>query len=207
MATGSDLITQARRLLVDVSDESYSDAELLSYLNEAIARFAAETHCKQKLLTMTATGNAVTFADILADSEISSLAQEIIAIGKIMLSDGTNYNFLPKAPLSETGSLQAATGETPTQYTLFGDSIIFDLDPSVSGLSNTIQIYCSYVPVEIAAGDDVPIQVEWHFLLVKYIEFCARVVMRDAGQANGALNIYENGKVKAAEHYIKLLEG
>ena len=207
MATGTTLAAQVRRLLVDTDDQAYSDADLLGYLNEGMTRFAAETHCNQALISKTVATNKVTYAELLT-TLTPAVASKILMVGKVMYNDGTQYISLPKAPITETKSLLASTVSVPTRYSLFAETVFFDLDPSVSGLSNAFQIFASYVPVELTSlTAEVTIPVQWHPAIVKYVEFCCRSADRDAGLANGAFGQYEVMRARAAEHYTQEMEG
>ena len=206
MSTAQLIIDQVNRILIDEDDAAYSDSLMIGYLNEAITRFATETHCNQVLIDKTITTEKVTFAELLAEAEVSSIGSAVIFVAKVLLSDGTNYNDLPKAPLAETKSKLASTATAPTRWSEFAETVFLDLAPGKTGLSNALQLVVSYIPTLITAGTEtVRIPIQWHPALVKYVTFCCRQGDRDAGLATGAFQEYELIRSKATEFYQAML--
>jgi hypothetical protein len=201
--TGTQVIAMAQRFLVDIDDDAYGD-DMLSYLNEACRRFGSETHCCQKVVDVAVTAQTIPFTDIV--SAIGASAEQVLYVSKVILKTGTNYTPLPKAPVSEMKALLISTTTTPTRYSLFAESIIFDTHPDTT-LSFTATIYCSFVPTDLAQeGDSILIPDEWVQAIVKYIVFCCRIADRDAGLANGAYQEFENIKQAAANVFIAQVE-
>lgn len=207
MATAQNLIDQLRRFMVDTTDEAYTDTTLLGYLAEAIQRFASETHCNQAIVTLTVTTNKSTFAQILAEiTDVTPEALKVIVVGKVRLNDSAGDRYLPKAPVSEMTAIKPATVLIPTRWYQFAESIFFDLDSAVSGASNVMDYFCSYVPGSPSINETVHIPDQWHPALVHYMEFCCRSADRDAGLANGAFGQYEIIRAEAREFYKAFME-
>lgn len=209
MATGQTLIDDVRRILADTTDLSFPDDDMIVYLNEAIERFATETHCNQAQISYTATGNKVTYATLLTALG-SSVGKKILHIPKIQLAVGSEYVNLPKALISESFLLQAATVLVPTRFALFAETVLLDLHPSVSGASNAMIFHASYVPavfsvegdLSVNLANDILIPEEWQVAIKEYMKFCCYQVQRDTGLANGAFNSYEILRVRASEQYL-----
>jgi hypothetical protein len=187
----SALITQARRLLLDDTDLSITDAAFLSYLNEGIRRFASETHVCQLLYNATLTTATCTFASMVAACGNASV-DSILQITKVELREGAQYSTLLRGSFLEGRSKLPVATTTPTRFYTFGDTFITDLHPSAT-ISLDVTFYFSFVPVDLSTVADTSIQVPvvWHPALVKYMAFCAHLVNRDTGLANGAFGDYE----------------
>jgi len=192
----TDIFTMAQRLLVDIEDDAYLD-NMLQYLNEAQRRFATETHCCQAAVDVTVTDNSLPYTTI---SALISGSDEILYVAKVQLNSGTNYSSLPKASMTEMKNLLASTITTPTRYSLFAEQIFFDLHPSAT-ISFGATIFCSYVPTDLTAGQDLVIPDQWVQAMVHYIVYCCRIADRDTGLANGAFGEYEAMRAQAAAFY------
>ena len=204
----SDVLTMAQRFLVDVDDAAYKDSSdnqpMLDYFNEGCRRFSAETHCCQAIKDVSVTAQSITHAVII--SAIGSAAQGIVTIAKVTPKTGTNYEPLPKAPMSESKALLAAAVTTPTRWSHFAEAIYFDTHPDTT-LSFDATIACSYITADLASvAADILIPDEWVQAIAKYIVFCCRITDRDAGMANGAYAEFEEIKKAAALVYISQFE-
>ena len=186
MTTAAAIITQARRLLADKNDNSFEQSDLLAYLNEGCQRFAVETHVCQFIVNYTITNSQLTF-DTLKDEDAD--IEEILQIGKVELISENGSTFLPLAPMWEKKTRLAAGITTPTRYSIFADSIIFD---TYSGetLSLDANIYLTYKPSALTTEGEIKIPSEWEEAIVKYIVFCAALSVRDSGNAAGAFEEY-----------------
>ena len=193
----SDITTMAQRLLIDIDDDAYLD-NMLSYLNEGQRRFASETHCCQAAADVTVSDNSLPYSTIIA--QISGAAK-VLYVAKVQLNSGTQYSFLPKAMTTEMKTLPLSTTTTPTRYSLFAEQIFFDLHPSATISFNTT-IFCSYIPSDLTAGQNLAIPDQWVQAIVQYIVYCCRVSDRDSGLANGAFGEYEAIRAQAAAFYI-----
>ena len=186
MTTASAIITQARRLLADKNDLSFEQVDLLAYLNEGCQRFAVETHVCQKILAYTATASQLTF-DTLSGEDAS--IEEVLQVGKVELVSATGSTFLPFSPMWEKKTRLAAGTTTPTRYSIFADSIVFDTY-SEETLSLPIQVYLTFKPVSVVIDANILIPSEWEEAIVKYVVFCAALSVRDSGNAAGAFEEY-----------------
>lgn len=201
--TGTNVATKAQRFLADISDDAYID-DILSYINEGQKRFASETHCCQKHVDVAVTAQTIPFTDIV--TAMGSDAENVLYVVKLTPKIGSLYAPLHKAPMSEMKTLLAAATTTPTRYSIFAESVIFDTHPDTT-LSFTITIDCSFVPVDLAAlSNNIIIPDEWVHALVKYVVFCCRIQDRDAGLANGAYQEFETIKQHAANVFMSQIE-
>ena len=206
MATAQALIDRVRRKLIDTDDESYSDALLIDYLNEAITRFATSTHCNQAQVAFTCTNNKVALS-ALQTTLSASVASKVIFPARVTLTISAGNQILPKASFSETKDYLPVAITTPTRWSFFAETVFFDLDPSLSG-SFTGYIDCSYIPTLIATvGSTVLVPDQWHPALEKYMIFCCREGDRDTGQATGAFQMFELFMKNASDFYSVGLEG
>ena len=181
--TAAEVIASARAILADTYDEAFNATDLLDWLNEGQQRFAAETHCCQKITTKAVTSPTTAFSTLLSAEDT---VQELLLIGRVERSDGS---VLPKAPLTESKTKQASGVVIPTRYSVFADTLILDL---VSDPAENLTVYYSYVPVKITNTATVlTIPDQYEGAIVKYIVFCGHLQMRDAGLANGAFGEYE----------------
>jgi len=200
--TGTQVMVMAQRYLVDVDDGAYSD-DMLDYLNEGSRRFATETQCCQAIQACTFTAQSIGFSTI---ADLIANADGLLFVSKVEAPLNTVSQFLPKAPLSEMRKTLATGVVIPTRYTTFAKTITLDTDAD-QVLSLPTNIYCSYVPEDIVAGDDILIPAQWVQALVKYIVYCARVADRDSGLANGAFADYEAIRLQAAMVVTAQTEG
>jgi len=208
---GTDIATLAQRIMVDISDDAYIGADadnhdMLHYLNEGQRYFASQTHCCQEMVSDNITGNTQTYSTLAG---LISNGTEILEAHKILVKDTskTNYEFLPRAPLTEMRALLATTDSAPERWTIFGETIYFDIHPSDT-IDLDMDFFCSYTPNDLAAiGNTILIPDKWVHALVKYVIFCCRAQDRDTGMANGALAEFDNIVDTAKEYYRKILEG
>ncbi len=191
MSTALDLINQARRLLADYDDKSFSDDAMLAYLNEGAKRFAAETHCCQIVKDYTFTGATTAFS-VFENNPVD----EVLSIVQILVKSADGSYFLPKAPITETKNHLPQSETMPTRYSVFGKLILLDTYAGKT-ISVPTSVFFTYIPKTLNSTDDIVlIPGEWEQALVRYMVFCAHLSMRDAGLANGA---YEEYKALAAQ--------
>lgn len=192
----SEVITMARRFLIDSADKSHTDADMLAYTNEGQKRFSSETQCCQAVVDVTPSANPITYAQIV--SAIGSSAEQILSIVKVTPKSGDNYTPLPFAPVSEMKELPVSATTAPTRWNNFAEVVRFDLHPDTAYTTVT-RIECSFTTADLSAvGDTILTPDEWIQGLVKYVEFCCRIAERDAGGANGAYAEFEAIKLAAA---------
>lgn len=204
MATVTNLITDVRYILLDSDDQAYTNDMLLSYYNEAADRFAAETHCMQGQIDITDhTANKITYASLLATL---GTGQKILLPIRVELDNSSGDTPLVKAAFFQMKDKLPASTTTPTRWSLFGEVLYFDLDPSVSGADFDFTVYASYIPSQLTSVDStILIPAEWHTAIKKYMIFCARLQARDAGLASGAFAEYEKIRTEATEFYRVML--
>ena len=209
--TVTQILTMAQRFLVDIDDDGYRDTTthqpMLDYYNEAVRRFAAETHCCQGRVDIAVTAQSITFA-ALTSALVSAgySASQVLYIVKLLPQTGINYTPLPKAPMSEMRALLVSATTAPERYSVFAESIYFDTHPDTT-LSFTATISCSFIPTDASDVTTATlIPDEWVQAIVKYIVFCCRVTDRDSGLANGAYQEFEAIKQAAANVFISQIE-
>lgn len=210
--TVANILTQAQRFLIDIDDDAYRDTTthqpMLDYYNEAVRRFASETHCCQGVADISVTAQSVTYAAIAAAiaSAYSVSVEQVLYIVKVLPQTGDNWTPLHKAPISEMKALLATGVVTPTRYSTFAEAIYFDTEPGTT-LSFTATVSCSFIPAdETDVTQDTLIPNEWIQAIVKYIVFCCRITDRDSGIANGAYQEFEAIKQAAANVFISQIE-
>ena len=145
-----------RRRLQDYSDKSYSDAELLLYINDAQKDFAVTGCCQAK------TTKSLSAASSLANSTTVSgtNAQEILEIlrvdaGSEPLGMATVYEELAWPVSGNT--------DTPTGWLRWNETVYID-----SAYTGNLNVWYTFIPKELVDGNNLTVPSQWFPAIVNY---------------------------------------
>jgi hypothetical protein len=186
--TLDDLFNSVRARLQDISDESYSDAELLQYFNDAQKDFCI-VGCNRAKTTVSLNGeSSVTFTSLIYGAG----AQDLV---RVMRVDYGNEP-LHQAPIYEEVRWPNRDATTPTGWAEWGEDIYLD-----AVFTGDLNFWIQYLPSDFtSASSPVTVPVQWTPALVAYVEYRCLDSSQD-GQAAIALSEYSALKQQASELY------
>ena len=179
-----------RRRLQDLSDESYSDAELLQYINDAQKDFSIVGCYQGKDTTSSLTAeSSITHADIVA-----GFGQDIIEIKRVDIGGKP----LAIAPVYEEVSWPASGQTTATGWMDWGETVYLD-----AAMTGTATIWFTYTPLELGdteSDDVISVPARWYPAIVAFACYRCLDSSQDP-QAAALLAEYNTMKLQAAYVY------
>lgn len=186
--TGLEILSEVRARLADNEDLSFSEDDILLFLNDAQQDFA-QTGCCQTRETKTSVYGAITTA--VQDRLLEVLRVEY------------NGNWLPFTPLTDpTTRLGTEVYTLPTAWTLWGSQVIVN-----SSVASPVVIWYTYIPDRLSGLQEaLLIPSAWRAALTAYIEWRCRK-QNDDPLAHQALAEYQAVKQTASQLMSKRFMG
>lgn len=157
----SAIIVRARYYLNEATASFWTDAELLTYLNDGTLDVVSRTNCLEAVETEQLVENQITYA----------LSDPYIAIRTVIYDKGTgNEKGLLRGSLQQIGHKDKASGE-PVYWTQDQDNVIVYPKPNAanSGTGKNIDVYTVKRPAAVAAGAAVLVPACYDRALILYI--------------------------------------
>ncbi len=197
--TGADLLNRSRDRLSDDTDQSFGDTTLMRYANDGAKEFTSTTGVLQSTTTINTDGSASTFS-----------TASIVGLINVFQAQ---YAQLPLdfSPRNEIAIQWGASVGTPLAWSIWAETLYFDLIPTLATGSNAITIFYTRNPVAMDESDtsstfDFPD--EWETFIVSYIVYRALDSMREGALAERPRQEYDLGRQAAsASVQSKLLGG
>lgn len=161
MATGTTLIAQVRDILQDATDESFTTAEILRYLNRGAKEFCSSTGCYQKTATINTDNSNFKFTLSATDS-------------KLFLVFDVEFNGVP---LSQTFRHEvnyefgedSGTPDNTTAWYEYGGKLYIELVAPTATGSSALTIFYLVTPTDMTAeGGTFDFPDEWESAIVNY---------------------------------------
>lgn len=197
--TGLTLINRTRDRLSDATDRSFDDTTLMRYANDGAKEFCSTTGVLQSSATINTNGTASTFST-------SSAAWGVINVFQ------TQYAQVPLdfSPRNEIAIKWGATVGTPLAWSIWAETLYFDLIPTLATGSNAITIFYTRIPGGMKENDtsstfDFP--AEWETFIVSYMVYRALDSIREGVLAERARQEYDLGRQAAASSVQNKLLG
>ncbi len=199
MSTGLTLLTRARDRLSDATDQSFDNTTLMRYANDGAKEFTSTTGVLQSTTTINTDNSASTFST----SSITGLINVFQA----------QYAQVPLdfSPRNEIAIQWGATVGTPLAWSIWAETLYFDLIPTTATGASAITIFYTRNPVAMDESDtsstfDFPD--EWETFIVSYIVYRALDSIREGALAERPRQEYDLGRQAAASSVqSKLLGG
>ena len=185
MATGTTLINQVRDILQDTTDTSFTDAELLRYLNRGAKEFCATTGCYQTTDTINTDNSNFKFT-------LSASTTKLIVVYDV------EYN---GTPLTRTfrhevnykfGGSSATPSNTTSWYEFGGILYIEVIAPTATGASALTVFYLRTPTDMTAVGSTFDFPDEWESAIVNYA-----IAQCYAAQRDTILEVKHMGKYES----------
>ena len=198
MSTGATLLNRARDRLSDATDQSFDNTTLMRYANDGAKEFTSTTGVLQSTTTINTDGSASTFST----SSVTGLINVF----------QTQYAQVPLdfSPRNEIAIQWGATVGTPLAWSIWAETLYFDLIPTLAIGSNAITIFYTRNPVAMDESDtsstfDFPD--EWETFIVSYIVYRALDSLREGALAERPRQEYDLGRQAAASSVQNKLLG
>ncbi len=198
MSTGLTLLTRARDRLSDATDQSFDDTTLMRYANDGAKEFTSTTGVLQSRTTINTDGSASTFST----SSVTGLINVF----------QTQYAQVPLdfSPRNEIAIRWGASVGTPLAWSIWAETLYFDLIPTTATGSSAITIFYTRNPVamdesETSSTFDFP--AEWETFIVSYIVYRALDSIREGALAERPRQEYDLGRQAAASSVQNKLLG
>ena len=172
MATGTTLINQVRDILVDTTDQAFTDAEILRYLNRGAKEFCATTGCLQSTVTINTDNSNFKFT--LSASTTNLLVVFDVEFNGVPLSRTYRHQ------VSFEYGASSGTPDNTTSWYEFGGVLFIELvAPSATG-SSALTVFYIRTPTEMSAvGSTFDFPGEWEPAIVNYAIAQCFAVQRD----------------------------
>ncbi len=198
MSTGLTLLTRARDRLSDATDQSFDDTTLMRYANDGAKEFTSTTGVLQSTTTINTDSSASTFST----SSVTGLINVFQA----------QYAQVPLdfSPRNEIAIQWGVDVGTPLAWSIWAETLYFDLIPTTATGSNAITIFYTRNPVAMDESDtsstfDFPD--EWETFIVSYIVYRALDSVREGALAERPRQEYDLGRQAAASSVQNKLLG
>lgn len=192
MATGQTLIDQVRDILQDTTDLSFSDAELLRYLNRGAKEFCSTTGAYQD--TDTINTDATNFKFTLSTSTT-----------KLFLVFDVEFNGVPLSPTKrhevnyEFGA-SSGTPDNTTAWYEFGGVLFIELIAPTATDASALTVFYLRTPTDMSTvGSTFDFPDEWESAIVNYALGQCYAVQRDTILEAKHMSEYEKMRQSAFE--------
>lgn len=179
MSTGQNIIDEVRDILQDATDISFSDAQLIRYINRGAKEFCVTTN------SLHDRGSISTDASNFRFSLSTNLTNPIAVIS--VEYSGTPLN---RSYRHEIVDKWGETAGTPTRWYEFGDYVYIDLVAPSSSNSLTL-FYTRHPTVLSAVGSTFDFPSEWEQAIVYYAIASCFKTQRDTVLTEENLAKYE----------------
>lgn len=184
MSTGQDIIDEVRDLLQDTTDESFSDAVILRYINRGAKEFCATTGCLQD--TATIDTDSATYIFTLSSSCTNPF---------LIINVQFNGTPLTKTFLHEVTYKFGASSGTPDQSTNwyeFGGKLYISIKAITATGSSALTVFYVRTPTDLSAvGDTFDFPDEWDSAIIAYAVAHCRYTDRDTILQSSEMSKYE----------------
>lgn len=191
MSKISELITKVRYRLVDISDESYSNAALMAFINQGANIFALKTGALQYKDDI-----SVSAGQQYAYFDYSGLAANPITVFAVW-HEGLPLVFAEFEDMKDI----VPTSGTPTVWSTWGETILLD-KTLLTG--DALIVFYTHTPVVATAVTDdfeartgVAFPAKWEDAIVAYAAYRARSADRETGLADRAMAEFNDAVMQA----------
>ncbi len=182
----------------DATDQSFDDTTLMRYANDGAKEFTSTTGVLQSTATINTNGSASTFT---TNNQVSLINVFQVQYAQVPL------DFSPR---NEIAIQWGATVGTPLAWSIWAETLYFDLIPTTATGSNAITIFYTRNPVamdESDTGSTFDFPDEWETFIVSYIVYRALDSMREGALAERPRQEYDLGRQAAASSVQNKLLG
>ncbi len=192
------LLNRSRDRLSDATDQSFDNTTLMRYANDGAKEFTSTTGVLQSTTTINTDGSASTFST----SSVTGLINVFQA----------QYAQVPLdfSPRNEIAIQWGASVGTPLAWSIWAETLYFDLIPTTATGSDAITIFYTRNPVamdESDTGSTFDFPAEWETFIVSYIVYRALDSMREGALAERPRQEYDLGRQAAASSVQNKLLG
>ncbi|HDZ13942.1 hypothetical protein LCGC14_0840300 [marine sediment metagenome] len=198
MSTGADLLNRARDRLSDATDLSFDNTTLMRYANDGAKEFTSTTGVLQSKTTINTDGAASTFS-----------TSSVVGLINVFQSQ---YALVPLdfSPRNEIAIKWGASVGTPLAWSIWAETLYFDLIPTTATGDNAITIFYTRNSAAMDESDtsstfDFPS--EWEPFIVSYIVYRALDSVREGVLAERPRQEYDLGRQAAASSVQNKLLG
>lgn len=185
--TVDEVITKIRYRLADYTDESYSDDELIEYINDGIKDFSY-TGCNQYADNITSgSGSEYTLSTTLTYTHVNVYGVNL---------GGSRLYF---ADRPETTKWNPSAG-TPIGWGVWGDKLLLDTSTTLSA-SNNLEVSYTYIPDDISTVNNTFPLEKWSGAIVAFCVYRCLTEDRDTGLADKEYAEYLAVKQHAVDVY------
>lgn len=145
----STIITNARAYLNESSASLWTDAELLVWLNDGLLDIVTRSHCMEDHKEIDLCDNQLNYF----------LVNEMVAVSKVIYSDGSQYIGLTRGTPRDVGHGLDATDSTygtPQYWYQWADGIFFYPLCNADIIGHTVTVYFVPKPIVIEGSDSIP---------------------------------------------------
>ena len=198
MITGKTLLDRSRDRLSDATTQSFDDTVLMRYANDGAKEFTSTTGVLQSTATINTNGSASTFT---TNNQVG-----LINVFQVQYAQVT----LDFSPRNEIAIQWGATVGTPLAWSIWAETLYFDLIPTTATGASALTVFFTRNPVAMDESDtsstfDFPD--EWETFIVSYIVYRALDSMREGALAERPRQEYDLGRQAAASSVQNKLLG
>lgn len=191
MSTAQNLIDQARRRLIDSTDQSFDDASLIDWANQGADEFTSRVAVLQASDTINTDSSNSTF-------DISSDLTRPVNVFNVQYA-GLALAFTPRMQITV---VWGDTVGTPVAWSIWKKTLYFDVIPTTATGSDALTVFYARNPTKMSTSDtgatfDFP--VEWDYAIVAYMVYRALDSIREGALASRARTEFDTALASAAE--------
>lgn len=183
MSTGQDKIDEIRDEIQDATDLSFSDAELLRFINRGSKEFCATTGCYQAIANINTDNTNFSFT-------LSGSCTNLVKVFDVQ------FNGVPLSPTFrhevnyEFGASSSTPDNTTNWYELGGVLYISVIAPTATGAS-ALNVFYLRTPTDMSAvSSTFDFPDEWDSAIVNYVIARCRYTDRDSILASTEMASY-----------------
>lgn len=191
MSTAQNLLDQARRRLIDSTDQSFDDASLIDWANQGADEFTSRVAVLQDSGTINTDSSNSTF-------DISSELTRPVNVFQVQYA-GLALAFTPRPQITV---VWGSTVGTPVTWSIWKKTLYFDVIPTTATGSNALTVFYARNPTKMSTSDtsatfDFP--VEWDFAIISYMVYRALDSIREGALASRPRAEFDTALASAAE--------
>ena len=161
MSTGQNILDEVRDELQDATDESFTDAEILRFINRGAKEFCARTGCYQTTTTINTDASNFKFT-------LSGSTTNLVAVADVEFN-GTPLSRTYRHEVTTKFGANAATPDITTGWYEFGGVLFLEVvAPTATGAS-ALTVFYFRTPTDLTAvGDTFDFPDEWDSAIIAY---------------------------------------